>query len=965
MSIVTIRSKGGGRLILRGSRQISGGGSVPVFSDCPEACCNHGRIEAVVEAGTCVRLPEDCSVFPRTIEGMFVWTNPNTHETFSERVVLKYDSCEPNNPNIPFPIFTARYVGKSLTWCESGVKCGFIPTLSTPQSCETMEVPFPKLESDGPTVGKNTIKNACFLVLFDYLVRRNSDLAARFARIINSFVEDTPYPDNPWDIYNHVPRSYWDRIVSLFDAFFFGDDTFWGAYVSFLYSERDYYGFFDELKNGLTSEEFDEKIQEAVEWLADPKQLTYMCAFLMRRKFNNLQNVLASDFQGPFTFYDQPQAGITETLKFYKKVEELRTKEVCNGNVQPDSSSSSSSSSSSGSEESGWPFTWDYHHDTGSLVVRDDCGVVAEFGFTENYGDTVNFPVHINSNMAACCNYDAELVFAAIFENQHPDLHPQITCHHGDVPNCLWNDEEITGSFPNYNIGATCCCRRPHTPTLEFVDDKGVVWDGATVTLSNGVLEVTPKIPITVTIQVKDGSGKPIVAGENEDEPCSNLPETLSATANGVSITLRLSGSEYSGTGFIDCTSGTPNVTVSAGGYGVWWNDPYVDSVTCDRYHGWTAVGTVVPQNRHFNLELFFDCGDSEICTDYSASSMPRLRIYPRSMSSQELHENEVYEGTVCGTDPTIAIDGTPASDYWSWKADLLNKEDQPYVMLETTADEDGLHEPSDVVWDPSTETLTIVWKAVCDPTEFGTIRVKLNGAEASSGDGRVDNGYYILVARAGDPISEPTYSFPDGTCLTMAYRGGASFPSTMPAGSTDLELEWTASVSITVDSNNASWPIGSNTCPATPSSHPACENYLSYNPSEASFFTQVKNRSISGNVGGTAVSFTFDSTTESWTFSGTITIRDVSAGVPWRFNGGSYGTAGDNWENWAASANYKSFNDACPGGRGLVWLCKYGAETATIATVSGTLTCQSRTLVGSGTADVELSANKTVTQYF
>lgn len=849
MAALTLKSKGGAAIILRGTRAVPGTAqAAPVFSDCDEDCCNGGRIVATIEPNTCVRWPEDCSVYPRSIEGALYgpWG--------VERVVLAYEGCEPH-PGPNGTKYTALYVGRSRAWCESGVKCGFTPLLGTPTDCETMLVETPRLvDVDAPRIGLYDLGHALLLCMFDFL--ETSDFKRRFRGVIDNFVDGTPYPGNPWDIPARVPRKYRETLAQFYEGYFAGDTV--DAFLSFI-AIRDAKGFFDVFKaQAEDSDAYSRAIQSALAWVLQPEQLSLVAAYLQYMAFPDTESVLENGPEGVNVIRGQmmfESVRATVDLRFVEKIVELKTKEVCNGVVQ-------SGAGGGGSEESGWPYTFDSAE--GSVDIERGCGPRIVFSFTESYGDSVRVPFRINADMAACCSYDAQSVFVSIVEGRHLDgVHFLMLCPHGaETPDCLFGDLVIVGSFPSYELTATCCCwhdDHQHNPVARLVDGSGAEWDGATLTLEGGVVVVTPRIPITISVQVQYYDGTEIAADQ-----CNNIPAELTASVGGTEIRLALSGSTYVGSGYIDCAPGTPSVSIGGGG-GDWETYPTITSAFCDRYHGWTATGVALPRLRTFDVMLVQD--DAEV------QSAGCNGMYPAQILVNH-HEipNPVTTITVCDDDPSSISYERSYLDGSKFSAVLTNPENIPHVLIDET---NGPGAPYSAVWTGS--QLVLTWRLKCDEAVYGTIRVKLNGGRAAGGgSGFERDGYYVIVAPIGEAVTAPAFM---RMCFTPSYANGETFPATMPSGTTALELLWTGSVSVSVSADACAEPAHS--FPHGFFERPCKGWTVNVTSSAASdvFCAAVRSKlfaSRPGSICGVPVTFAW--TGGGWSYSGPITTRDATA---------------------------------------------------------------------------------------
>ncbi len=504
--------------------------------------------------------------------------------------------------------------------------------------------------------------------------------------------------------------------------------------------------------------------------------------------------------------------------------------------------------------------------------------------FECDYGAWVSYTVHVDVPASNCgCQGYLESIWRyyvdAMFSGGADGFAIDIRCRDGN-----WGQPSITGSFPDYLIGVHCCCSdcSAVSADVSFRNSSGADWDGARFEVSGTTVTITPRIPITITVPVTYCDGTAATADE-----CNGLPPTLEAHAGDETIVLALSGSTYSGTGFVDCTSSAPTVYISTGegGSSVWrYGYPSISSVTCDPYEGWMATGEAHPIRRSFTLELVLDAtpayanGGDCVHPMYGINAVVDGRYILQAYSDNETATITV---TSCGEDPSCDLS---LSSYW--RGNLMTAEldttNQPGIALYVNS---GLLSgaPYSASWNASTNTLTLTWKVVCD-ADKSIAKVPIPNACAgriSYSAGWIKGSDWIFV---GDARNWPSH--PPQLCDCLAVLDWPSVPTTMtcsvgyPAGTT---------VYITVNDTNGWWALA-----------------------QANGITDF---SCYGTIDGHSIRFTYDAYGRMWTYSGSLPASATSAPA-WTFWGPVY--------DWSSG-------------------------TQSVPSVSGTLVCSSGFLTGGG----------------
>ena len=380
--------------------------------------------------------------------------------------------------------------------------------------------------------------------------------------------------------------------------------------------------------------------------------------------------------------------------------------------------------------------------------------------FECSYGMLVRYDIFVDDSGIGCaCSAYVSTTWASavmsMLENYNPNGYKfQVDCWSSNLA-ITWGETSLTGYYPYYEATAWCCCLEcsegnPPPTTISFKNTQAVTWNGAKLEVSGSSVTITPRIPIEITIPVTFCDG----TAANADS-CENLPQTLTASVAGETITLNRNGSTYSGNGIIDCTSGTPTVYIS-GGDGTWqYGYPKITSVTCDPYRGWIATGEARPTKRTFTLELVLDSSavfsETADCVNpmYSvggyASGTPGSGFI---LTTYSTHTSDSTTVQVCGDDPSCGNNGPyERGEFVAFNLDTTN---QPGITLDssgTYSAQPGA--PYSVSWNSGTNTLTLTWKVICDPRK-SIIKVPIPAeciGNFSYSSGWMNGNYWVYVS--------------------------------------------------------------------------------------------------------------------------------------------------------------------------------------------------------------------------
>lgn len=507
------------------------------------------------------------------------------------------------------------------------------------------------------------------------------------------------------------------------------------------------------------------------------------------------------------------------------------------------------------------------------------------------------------------------------------------------------------------DISVICCCDEGLNQaevSIGFEDGTGKPVDppfDLDVVTEDDSMMIKPKVPVLFFITPQYGDGHSVPLSE-----CTRIPWYLQIRVGEETLFANYNGNDkyYGDGGYISCNDkdapeveilDLPNPDDDSSPWARYGGAPTIESVSCDPNRGILITGSAKAKWRKFYIHYRLDatmaflggCSTDLYPVNLLVDGHVILSAYSSDMLVESIEE-------VCDGDPSNEYE-----DLFQMRlAEFTNSSDNPgaYIMQRDNSYPDAtFYRPYYASFDSGMNTLYLTWVVGCSGA--GRVRVKLNGATVlNPGSGRVDDGYYIVEGVAGDPVSEPTF-VPPAACWSKSYKGGMVFPTELPHGGIiDLELVWTAQVSITVASVNGNWDgdaVGA-LCDVSTTEE---EVTRPLNP-VAWFIGQVKNRDGGGTVAGRRVTFVWDQQSESWKYDGTIASEDVSdVGLSWSFDG---------FEVDCTHLKQRVQEIYPKQGRFAVRIGYVAPIRAIIESASGAIECANGTLTASGTSQASLN---------
>lgn len=478
--------------------------------------------------------------------------------------------------------------------------------------------------------------------------------------------------------------------------------------------------------------------------------------------------------------------------------------------------------------------------------VTGDVYLCVEFECSSGKGFYYDVHVDVPSSGCLCGDYLATTwsdAVAALFAGGYYGFAVDFRC-----PDSHWGDLSVVGGFPDYLVGTWCCCD-DCLPELSFRNASGQTWGGASIDVSGSPAIVSPRIPIRISVQATYCDGTAATA-----DSCNGLPATLTARAGAETIVLNLTGSEYSGTGFVDFTAREPAVSIAPEeDTSRFWRYPYpeISGVTCDRYEGWIATGVAHPVKRSFTLELVLDATDA-LGRD-CVNPMHQIRATAGGrylLGADTSHETDTTSDTVCGEDPSCDLSPYLSGDFITAELDTTN---QPGVAMYYLSSGQAPGAPFSASWNASTNTLTLTWRIVCDRSK-DIVKVPIPpqcSGRISFASGWINGSDWVFV---GDGRNWPQH--PPMLCDCLAVLDWPSAPTTMTCS---VGYPQSIDVYIFVNDTNGWWALA-----------------------QANGITDF---SCYGSIDGYSIRYSFDPNNRLWSYHGPLPAAATTA-PSWSFWG-------------------------------------------------------------------------------
>ena len=475
--------------------------------------------------------------------------------------------------------------------------------------------------------------------------------------------------------------------------------------------------------------------------------------------------------------------------------------------------------------------------------------------FDCHYGEGVSYEIHVDVPASNCgCGSYLESTWRyavdAMFGSGADGFAFDIRCRNGN-----WGGTSVVGSYPDYLAGAWCCCTdcsESPEAALSFRNSSGQTWDGARIEVSGSSATVRPRIPLRISIPATYCDGTAATA-----DSCNGIPSSLTARVGTETIVLALDGSAYSGTGFVDCTSGAPDVQITAGegGSDVWrYPSPAISSVACDPYEGWIATGYARPVRRSFRLALVLDATAAYADGGDCVHPMHQIRADAVLSTGERYtleagvdHETATTEVTACGEDPSCDLSPYMSGSFITAQLDTTN---QPGVSMDAYSGQ-ASGAPYSASWNASTNMLTLTWRVVCDRSK-SIVKVPIPPQCSISFDaGWIKGSDWVFV---GDGRNWPQH--PPMLCDCLAVLDWPSAPTTMTCS---VGYPQIMDVYIFVNDTNGWWALA-----------------------QANGITDF---SCYGSIDGYSIRYSFDPNNRLWLYHGPLPAAATTA-PSWSFWG-------------------------------------------------------------------------------